>query len=286
MNLRNVWPVAALFAPLVASAAQQPGERPGDVSAPELERIPLATSALGQWQFAAAAQAALRKPKAARDTAARRAVAFAWVAVRVRFPAERTLAAEAAFRAGEQFRTLGDGAAAVREFECARALADDPALRSRAGVELAHAERRRGGLERALDLYLAISAQPDAPVRRRDEAALWVGKTYALLGRKLDAQRWLRHAAERATHALDRIRAFDEWAALYVALDDLEAAAGVIATCRAALGPVAAEETPLGEEVRDALDSLRSIELIERAVARRRAAARNAPPERERERAR
>ncbi|NUP97758.1 MAG: hypothetical protein HUU28_16485, partial [Planctomycetaceae bacterium] len=80
----------------------------------------------------------------------------------------------------------------------------------------------------------------------------------------------------------DRIRAFDEWAALYVSLDDLEAAAGVIATCRAALGPVALEETPLGLEVRDALDSMRTIELIERAVARRRESARAAstPPAR------
>lgn len=286
MSLRDVLPVAALVAPFVAPAAQQPkapvGEAPAPEQAPELGRIPVSSTVQGQWQFAAAAQAALRKPKAARDTAARRAVAFAWVAVRVRFPLERALAAEAAFRAGEQFRTLGDGVAAVREFECARALADDPALRSRAGLELAHAERRRGGFERALDLYLALSAQPDAPVRRRDEAALWVGKTYALLGRKLDAQRWLRHAAERATHALDRIRAFDEWAALYVSLDDPEAAAGVIATCRAALGPVALEETPLGLQVRDALDSMRSIELIERAVARRRASARAAPEPRAR----
>ena len=274
MSLRRMLPIAALVVPVVVPAVQLPMVESGEVAAPELgeelARIPAAGNAQAQWQAAAAAQAALRKPRAVRDTAARRAVAFAWVAVRVRFPAERELAAEAAFRAGEQFRTLGDGAAAVREFECARALASGPALRSRAGLELAHAERRRGGLERALDLYLALSAQPEAPVRRRDEAALWVGKTYALLGRKLDAQRWLRHAAERTTHALDRIRAFDEWAALYVSLDDPEAAAGVIATCRAALGPAALEETPLGEEVRDALDSMRSIELVERAVTRRR----------------
>lgn len=268
-------PRALLLAALLASplCGQVPPSLPAALVR-ELESVPVAASAAAQWQLAAEAAARQRRAAPAAVAAERRRAALHWIAVRARFPEERSLAAEAAFRAAEQLRILDEDEAALRELEFARTRAPDPELRARAGLELAHVERRRGGLERALDLYLAVSAQPDAPVRRRDEAALWVGKTYALLGRSVDAQRWLRHAAERATHALDRVRAHDEWAALHVALGDPEAAAGVIATCRVSLARVAEEETRMGELVRDALDRMRSIALVERAVARRRDASR------------
>jgi tetratricopeptide (TPR) repeat protein len=248
----------------------------------ELERdlasVPAFASSAEQWQHALSVAARIREARAVAQPAARRAAAAAWVAVRARFPLERALAAEAAFRAAEQLRILEEDLAALRELEFVRAESPDPTLRAKASLEAAHIERRRRNGERALDLYLALSADSTAPPRRRDEAALWVGKTYAQLGRFSDAERWLRRASERAGHALDRVRAFDEWCALYVGIDDLEAAAGVLATCRASLAPLLAEETRLGEAVREALDSMRSIPLLERAVARRRARA-DAHPE-------
>jgi len=225
------------------------------------------------WQHALAVAGRLRVARAVERPAARRASAAAWAAVRARFPLERALASEAAFRAAEQLRILEADSAALLELEFARVESPDPGLRAKAALECAHIERRRRNGERALDLYLALCADSTAPPRRRDEAALWVGKTYAQRGRFSDAERWLRRCAERASYALDRIRAFDEWCALYIGIDDLEAAAGVLATARASLAPLLLEETRLGTVVREALDAMRSISALERAVARRRAKA-------------
>lgn len=236
----------------------------------ELAAVPRFESAAAQREHALALAARVRSARPAQLPDARRACAVAWIAVRMNFPQERAAAADAAFRAAEQLRCIDDDLAALRELEVVRALATDPTLRARAVLESAHLERRRRNVERALDLYLGLCADASAPPRRRDEAALWVGKSYALLGRFADAERWLRRASERACHALDRVRAFDEWCALFVSIDDLEAAAGVLASCRASLAPIAVEETKLGESVRDALETMRSIELLERAVARRR----------------
>jgi len=257
---------ALLLPVLVASAL--PGEFEREIAA-----VPTFATSSEAWQHALAVAARLRVARALEQPAARRASAAAWAAVRSRFPLERALASEAAFRAAEQLRILEADAAALRELEFARVESPDPDLRAKAALECAHIERRRRNGERALDLYLALSADSTAPPRRRDEAALWVGKTYAQIGRFSDAARWLRHCAERASHALDRIRAFDEWCALYIGIDDLEAAAGVLATARASLAPLLLEETRLGTAVRDALDAMRSIAALERAVARRRAKA-------------
>ncbi len=236
----------------------------------ELSAVPRFETVVAQREHALALAARVRSARPADLPIARRACAFAWIAVRRNFPQERAAVADAAFRAAEQLRWVDEDLAALREFEVVRAMATDTTLRARAVLESAHLERRRRNVDRALDLYLGLCADASAPPRRRDEAALWVGKSYALLGRFADAERWLRRAAERACHALDRVRAFDEWCALFVSIDDLEAAAGVLATCRASLAPVVAEETKLGESVRDALEGMRSIELLERAVARRR----------------
>ena len=252
-----------LLPALVACASPSDFER-------ELASVPQFATSAEQWQHALALAARIRESRAVAQPAARRAAAAAWVAVRARFPLERALASEAAFRAAEQLRILEEDSAALRELEFVRHESPDADLRSKAALEAAHIERRRRNGERALDLYLALSADSSAPPRRRDEAALWVGKTYAQLGRFADAERWLRRASERASHALDRVRAFDEWCALYVGIDDLEAAAGVLSTCRASLAPLVLEETRLGEVVRDALESMRCIPLLERAVARRR----------------
>lgn len=254
---------------LVVAAALCAGAQAGELER-ALALVPARSSAAEQTKLALELTAALKRCPRGQLAVERRRVAHAWIAVRARFPEDRTRAAEAAFRAAELLRTGGDEAGAVRELEFVRALPAAQPLRARAGLELAHIERRGRRFERALDLYLSVSAEPDAPARRRDEAALWVGKTYALLGRFSDAQRWLRRGAERAVHALDRIRAWDEWCVLYLFQGDIEAAAGVLARCRVSLAEVSEEQTRLGEAVRDALERMRCIALLERAVERRR----------------
>ncbi|MCC7014494.1 MAG: hypothetical protein IT454_18175 [Planctomycetes bacterium] len=235
--------------------------------------VPVLASAQEQMRHAAAQSARLRRWPAATLAAERVRVAASWIAVRVRFPLERACVAEASFRAAELLRWSGQIEAAVAELELVRALGVDSSYRWRSCLELAHIERRRRRFERALDLYLSVAGESACGSRLRDDAAIWAGKTYALLGRFDDARRWLRRVAESAFDALDRIRAYDEWIATYVIVDDIEAAAGVLAACRGALEAAALKPTSSGERVRIALRRMRCIALLEQAVARRRAGA-------------
>jgi tetratricopeptide (TPR) repeat protein len=240
----------------------------------DLERltadVPRMESATAQLRHATRASTALRRCAPDHRLVERRRVALAYLAVRARFPEELALVAEASFRAAELWRICGDLDTAAAELEVVRRLPCESEFRERATLELAHLERRRERFERALDLYALVASDDDCEVRRRDEAALWLGKTHALAGRADEAARWLRRLAHAAAHPLDRIRAYDEWAVLYVDEGDVEAAAGVLHACRTALAEPAREATRLGDGVRDALAHMRCIALLERAIARRR----------------
>ncbi len=179
------------------------------------------------------------------------------------------MAAEASFRAAEQWRCVGESALALAELEHARRLGAETEFRARAGLEIAHIERRRRRWSPALDRYLEVASDASAAARWREDAAIWAGKTYAALGELEEARRRLVHVAGTALDPLTRIRAFDEWALTYLVHDDVEAAAGALARCREALAEAANEATELGERVRKALSRMRCIPAIERAVAKR-----------------
>jgi len=195
----------------------------------------------------------------------------AYQSVRVFHPEARALAAEAAYRAGEILRSADqDGPAAV-EFRWCAQHARGTDFRARARLELGHLERRAERWREALELYVDVAADAEAAPARREDAWLWAGTAWSALGRVEDARTAWRRVAEEGSEDLLRVRAFDELALTWLAVGDLEAAAGELARALALLSLRALEETESGERVRDALQRMRVVEELPRAIAARRA---------------
>lgn len=193
----------------------------------------------------------------------------AYRAVRVFHPDARTHCVEAAFRAGEILRAAGDESGALAEFRWCAQHAQDTEFRARAQLEVGHLHRRAQRWRAALDLYLDVAVDPTADEIRREDAWLWVGSAWKALGRVEDARLAWRRVADRGTDALARVQAFDELGLLLLAEDDVEGAAGVLDQCLRALSARALEETEAGERVRNALQRMRVVEELQRAIARR-----------------
>ncbi len=112
---------------------------------------------------------------------------------------------------------------------------------------------------------------PDSAPAQRDEAALRAGRANLELGRGDEARRLFERVATTAEDPTERVHGHDELALLWIGKGDLEAAAGELARCRSALRERALEETQLGARVRGALESMRCVEALRAAIARRRA---------------
>lgn len=230
-------------------------------------------------QAAAAASAALRRAADLRKDlvglegpdreAAREKVLEAYRRVWRDFPEQRILAAEAAFRAGELLRAWERPAAARAEFSRAIALGEGTPFDLRARFELAHIQRRGGELEAAQAAFAALAASRDASSAVRDAARLWQGRLLFALGRRGEAVRVLELVAEHGSSPLDRVEAYDELALQLLRNHDLEGAAGRLEQCREALAERAEERGELGERLRDALQSMRSVVALQRAIRER-----------------
>ncbi len=242
-------------------------------SAPPARAVPAETpkleSAVAQLQQATRLKTGLRGFKDEARKLRETEVVAAYRAVRQHWPQAYEQCAEAAFRAGELLRAGADFAGAQTEFEYVRALNVDTPFRSRAGLEIGHLQRRSKHAEPALDAYLAVVDDPKSEPARRDEAALWAGRLYTELGKPNEARRQWEAVAQRSEDSMQRIDAWDELALALVDSGDLEGAAGWIAKARETLADAALEETAQGERVRGALERMRAIRRLERAVAAR-----------------
>lgn len=243
------------------------GARGGD-EGDELGRIRRLESARAQLDFARRHKLAFRRAVEEERGFLRTRAVEAYRAVRVYHPEEPATCAEAAFRAGEILRAAGSFDEALAEFAWARARGVGP-FRVRAQLEIGHIQRRVGRPSEALDAYLAVVADANASAGLRDEALLWAGRVRADEGRNDDARRMWERVAEAGEDPVDRIRAYDYLALLWVVAGDPEAAAGVLDRCRRALSDVALEETKRGERVRKALVRMRVVEALQRAVENR-----------------
>jgi tetratricopeptide (TPR) repeat protein len=263
-----VFAVACLLAPASSGLAPTPRQEPvpSKTEVPKLETVAL------QVQHAAKLKAALRGFRDGERKSREAAVVAAYRAVRRHFPEAAEACAESAFRAGELLRASGDSAGARAEFRYVRDRAPRTAFHARAGIELGHLARKSRQPSEALDLYLAVADDPKSEPARRDEAALWAGRVYAEQQQPDEARRRWEGVAQRAEDPLQRIDAWDELALALVDAGDLEGAAGWIARARETLADAALEETAQGERVRGALERMRAIRRLERAVAERDAA--------------
>jgi tetratricopeptide (TPR) repeat protein len=243
---------------------------PSGVPAPGVrDEVARLHSAAAQLEAAGRLRAALRGAQGAARAAKLRSAVAAYRAVRVFWPGEQELCAQAAFRAGEMLRTEGDEPAALVEFQFVRGLKLRSAWQARAGHEIAHIHRRAARHTQSLESYLAVHDDPRSEPARRDEAALWAGREYVLLGKQEEARRRWRALTAHAEDPLLRIDAWDELALASVDAGDLEGAAGWLGQAREALADVGLQETEHGERVRGALERMRAIRRLERAVAQR-----------------
>lgn len=216
---------------------------------------------------ARALKSAMRGLEGGALTRARRKAVAAYRRVRKAYPGT-TEAAEAAFRAGELLRAAGEVRAARREFEAA-AQDVDAGFRARAGVELGHLERRAGRLERALACFEEVALDKSAPAHTRDEAGLQCARVLLEDERLAEARRWGARVASSARNPLQRVHAHDVIACTWVAAGDLEAAAGALEQCRAALQSIAYEETDLGLRVRTAMEEQAAVARLRAAIEKR-----------------
>ena len=93
----------------------------------------------------------------------------------------------------------------------------------------------------------------------RDEAWLWAGKAWNVLGKDEDARRAWAAVARTGSDALDRIQAYDLIGLSWIEAGDPEAAAGVLDQCLNALREESREETRNGNRIRDALFRMRVV---------------------------
>lgn len=266
-----------MFAPLLSvlisltpglTSASAPGSAP-PAACQDGKPAPAASPAQAELAAAAALRAQLRgKEGAEREGARQRAVA-AYRLVREHWPNERAIGAEASFRAAELLRSGQDAEGARAEFEKAQDLGRGSPLEGRAGLEIAHIDRRAEKHEAALAQYLRVAGNAQCTHGLRDEAWSWAARCHSRLGQRGEALEAWKRLSEQAEDPVDRVHAFDDWACELVRANDLEAAAGVLQRCRESLAESAAEETRSGERVRNALARMRAVEQLQSATDKR-----------------
>ncbi len=286
-----VAPGAVLAAPLVLVGGSQQPDREAARSGPEVGRgfaaaqrsecAGCASAVAGgearsrpceeagrKFERALGMLRAARRASGARRVELRREAAASLSALGGEHPGDLELGCEARFRAAEAWLALGDEPAARREYARLGRLETPAEWRCRAWFELGQLERRSERWSEALAAYLRAASTEGGARRWRDEAALWAAKTHAARRDFEAARRLFAWTAEHSPDVFVRIRAFDEWALSFVAVEDLGAAAGVLEACRGATRKLAFEETARGERVLRALERMRCIAALERAVER------------------
>jgi tetratricopeptide (TPR) repeat protein len=231
--------------------------------------VPRMASAEAQLAHARRIKHEMRGHEGAELSAWRCRTVEAYRAVRLFHPEARAACVEAAFRAGEILRAAENEAAALAEFGWAARQRDAGQFRTRAELEIGHLHRRALRFREALEAYLDVGGDPAAGAARRDDAWLWAGTCWKRLGNLEEARSAWRRVAEHGTDPLARIAAYDELALTYVEESELEGAAGVLDQCLRALSASALEETEQGERVENALQRMRVVEELSRALARK-----------------
>ena len=193
----------------------------------------------------------------------------AYVRVHERWPRSGATAAEAAFRAGELLRAGAEPELALEQFRVAMELKNPGEFAARALYEIGHVQRREGNIEPALAAFEQLVASGPADPHLRDMASVWYAKVLAETGQLPDAERVLRRLTKTATEPTDRIRAYDELILLLVDRGELEGASGWLAECKYSVRDTARELTEKGERVTKALERMRGLTALQKAIEAR-----------------
>lgn len=148
--------------------------------------------------------------------------------------------AQAAYTAGSLRRSMGELDAARSLYEQSRKLQPER-YGARAGLELAHLDRRQDKLDAALKGYAAVAAIQPASARAH-QARLWLGRVHLSKKDAAQAEQAFRTAVEKAGTSRQRIDACNRLANLEVKLGKLDAARKTIAVAEQA-----SKQAPAGE---------------------------------------
>lgn len=153
-------------------------------------------------------------------------------------PDQTRACAEAAFRAGEIERSLGEIEKARESFRAAVEHGKDaPQFGSRAMSELAHLERRAEKLEEALATYRKIPETFPGQDAEGARAITWAGKMESKLGRAEDARKtWLSIGDRFPAQPILAIRAADLAALSLLEAGDVAGAQKVVSDVEARFG--------------------------------------------------
>lgn len=148
-------------------------------------------------------------------------------------------AAEAAFRAGEIERSLGDAAGAREAFEKSVALGKSaPQFGARALNELAHLARREKKLDAAMALYKRVPAEYPQQEAEGARAMTWVGKLLVEQGKAAEARAsWLAIGDQFKSQPVLAIRAADLAAMSLVQANDEAGASAIVEQVEKRFGP-------------------------------------------------
>lgn len=210
---------------------------------------------------------------AARQTGGRRVLETrVWCIAMLRESASRSAgpASAAAWElAGRQLGALGLHQEALEAHDRAAGEARSPEEVARLALEAAHAARRLGQAEEALERYQKVRQALGARDVDREAAALWQGDMHLEVGRSGRAEQAWRTLAEGSGDMFMRISAFDRLALLALDQGSPESAAGWLMRCRLEFKSHAKERTERGERVRRALLRMRALVATKVAVAER-----------------
>ena len=220
-------------------------------------------------ESARAMKAKLAGARGAQLERLRRDAVAAYRQVARRYPKSGEVAAEASFRAGELLRAGGENEAAIVELQRAIDTPRGGSFQSRARYELAHILRRSEQFDAALVHFAAVETDRVAPDHQRDLAGLWRAKTLLEMGRSDEAERALRALVARVKDPVDRVRAYDELITILGNSGRLAAAVGHFADVKRLSLALSLEHTERGERMRSAIEGMRCLAVLQRAIAAR-----------------
>ncbi|TAH36812.1 MAG: hypothetical protein EYC70_07435 [Planctomycetota bacterium] len=227
--------------------------------------VPKQPTAAAQLNYAKKVKSESRGTEGAERVAALQRALEAYAAVPRYWPDGGTLLAEAAFRRGEIHRGLGQAGAARGAFQEALDHGQGTDFVPRALLEIGHLHRREREMDAAVQAYQRVQALPGVNLRYLNDSREWTGKV------QLDLAQWEAAASSFAAWAanaegpVEVVRAADLEAKAWIGKGDLVRAENRIRAVQAQMEALASEPTKEAEELRSALERMKSPELLRKA---------------------
>ena len=176
------------------------------------------------------------------------------------------LAAEALFRAGELLRANGQTDRALDVLAEATEVDQPGSFACRAWYESGHLLRRLGRMRAAIDAFAEAAKAPGGELRRRELGGLWRARCLRESDEDHEAEIALRDLVKHITDPCVRLDAYDELIGLLVDEGRVAGAVGYFAAAKASVRDELFQATELGDRVRQAVDEMRALDVLQKAI--------------------